>query len=93
MKKLTVLLIFLLSSIHIHAAEVKVAAVEFAAKSPGFEENLPGIMMRKKSTRRCLICLTDWRGLTDGKTQWQGATILIISSFGEPLLCELCAFC
>jgi hypothetical protein len=49
MKKLTVLLIFLLSSIHIHAAEVKVAAVEFAAKSPGFEENLPGIMMRKKA--------------------------------------------
>lgn len=44
MKKLLTLLIFLLSSAHIHAAEVKVAAVEFSAKSPAFEENLPGII-------------------------------------------------
>ena len=44
MKKLAALFVFLLSSIHIYAAEVKVAAVEFESKSPGFQENLPGII-------------------------------------------------
>lgn len=44
MKIFTAFLMLLLAPLHIYAAEVKVAAVEFSAKSPGFEENLPGII-------------------------------------------------
>lgn len=44
MKKFTAFFVVLLSSFHIYAAEVKVAAVEFESKSPAFEENLPRII-------------------------------------------------
>lgn len=44
MKKYSGFLFSLLASASIHAAEIKVAAIEFETKSPGFEENIPGIL-------------------------------------------------
>lgn len=45
-KKIATLLLCILAPLpaFLHAAEIKVAAVEFISKSPGFEENLPGIV-------------------------------------------------